>query len=483
MSASTSNLLPPSSSSAVPPEAAATPAWKREASERLRAHRSRSRMVAEQASLPGMEDAFDGPPNKAGQIAARVAQRYARIPSWREAMAAEAAARAAAEATAPAKAAAAAAKPAAARRAKATAEAVSRPEATAAPTAEAPLADEVRAPRTARRVAVERAGEPAHESAQPWQPELIRYSVSADSLPAPRSTPAQAHAQAAAWRAESEFFDPLEAAVVEPTRLLPARVLEFPRELIAPRKARPRLAEGPLCDEDAGESRAAAGSRAAAESREASHGSGEGTLGEGTSAAGTSGEAGSERARPAGSRKAAPVLGRQTRDSVPEWQSIYLESEEPVREPQTVAHPSLFGGASLHVAPLGDRVMAGVVDIALTLTAFLIFVLVFAACTTHPPAGRAALAGAGIALLAMGVLYQIVFFSLSAATPGMRYARIALCTFDDENPTRRAMRARVVFLLLSGLALGLGFLWALFDENALGWHDRITQTYQRSYRG
>lgn len=126
--------------------------------------------------------------------------------------------------------------------------------------------------------------------------------------------------------------------------------------------------------------------------------------------------------------------------------------------------------------------MAAFVDVALTLAAFLVFVLVFAACTTHPPAGRAALAGAGIALLAMGVLYQIVFFSLSAATPGMRYARIALCTFDDENPSRRAMRARIAALLLSALALGLGLLWALFDEDALGWHDRITQTYQRSYR-
>jgi hypothetical protein len=64
----------------------------------------------------------------------------------------------------------------------------------------------------------------------------------------------------------------------------------------------------------------------------------------------------------------------------------------------------------------------------------------------------------------------------------MRYAKIALCTFDDENPTRRAMRSRIAALMLSALPLGLGFLWAIFDEDALCWHDRITQTYQRSYR-
>lgn len=136
----------------------------------------------------------------------------------------------------------------------------------------------------------------------------------------------------------------------------------------------------------------------------------------------------------------------------------------------------------LHVAPVADRFMAAVVDVAITLGAFLLFVLVFVACTTHPPAGRVAVAGAAATLLATWVLYQLLFFSLSSATPGMRYAKIALCTFDDENPTRHSMRTRIAALLLSALPLGLGFLWILFDEDALGWHDRITQTYQRSYR-
>ena len=96
--------------------------------------------------------------------------------------------------------------------------------------------------------------------------------------------------------------------------------------------------------------------------------------------------------------------------------------------------------------------------------------------------GRIALVGAGAILLAMWVLYQFLFFRLTDATPGMRYAKIALCTFDDENPSRSAMRARIVAMLLSALPLGLGFLWSLFDEDTLSWHDRITRTYQRSYR-
>ena len=79
------------------------------------------------------------------------------------------------------------------------------------------------------------------------------------------------------------------------------------------------------------------------------------------------------------------------------------------------------------------------------------------------------------------MLYQYLFFKYAEGTPGMRYAKIALCTFDDENPTRKAMCRRVLFLLLSAAPLGLGFAWAWFDPDRLCWHDRISRIYQRSY--
>jgi uncharacterized RDD family membrane protein YckC len=77
------------------------------------------------------------------------------------------------------------------------------------------------------------------------------------------------------------------------------------------------------------------------------------------------------------------------------------------------------------------------------------------------------------------MLYQALFFTLAEATPGMRYARISLCTFDDEIPSRAQLRSRLVALLLSLLPLGLGIVWAIFDEEHLSWHDRLSRTYQR----
>ncbi len=404
---SLSPLHPAALDATQPPPDSAAPTWKNEVTARVRAHRSRYGHVPEnQPALPGMENALG-----ASSIAARVAERYARVPSYKDMLAAQA-------------------------------EAAARAAQAAVHAHVATVAE-----------ALESAPRPEPEP-QPFQPDLLRYFVSEDSLPRPRTAPAQAHA--ALHRDIGDVADPLSEAVVEPDRPLPARVIEFPRELIAPRKARPRLADGPISEgAEPGPSVGAPAESAPSPSPE---------------------DAAQLRIFEA-EPEAAPAAARSS-----EWLSIRLDPEGPSREATPCSPSRLAGDLHLHVAPLADRIMAGVVDVALTLAAFLLFALVFVACTTHPPAGRTAVAGATASLLAMWVLYQILFFSLSSATPGMRYAKIALCTFDDENPARHAMRVRIAAMLLSALPLGLGFLWIIFDEDGLSWHDRITQTYQRSYR-
>jgi len=461
------STLPSHAVSAPAPERApdVAPTWKNEVSERLRAHRTRRpRMAENQPALPGME------PAPSSTIAARVAERYSRVPSYREMLAAQAAARAAAEAAALA-AAEAVAKAAAQVAVQAVAEAAAR---AALESHSRELLWDERSPSEAESPVAYPA--PAPES-RPWQPELIRYSVSSDSLPAPRSTPAEARvpvrSQNDAFLPAGGILDPFQEALVEPASPLPARVIEFPRELIAPRKARPRLAEGPLREESTASQDPAASSQRSDQLASASDG-----LFSGSSL--RIFEAEPDTAE--GAVSAARSDGERSPQSVQEWHSIQLDAEGPLPQSKSGSSTSVRDGIHLHVASLEGRAMAGVVDVALTLAAFLVFVLVFAVCTTHFPAGRVAAVGAAITLLAMWILYQFVFFGLSDATPGMRYAKIALCTFDDENPTRKAMRGRIGAQMLSALPLGLGFLWALFDEDSLGWHDRITQTYQRSYR-
>ena len=93
------------------------------------------------------------------------------------------------------------------------------------------------------------------------------------------------------------------------------------------------------------------------------------------------------------------------------------------------------------------------------------------------------LMGASVAatLTAMFLIYQMLFFTLAESTPGMRYARIGLCTFGDSNPTRKAMRRRVWAMLMAASPLGLGVIWMALDGEGLGWHDRMTRMYPRAY--
>ena len=91
------------------------------------------------------------------------------------------------------------------------------------------------------------------------------------------------------------------------------------------------------------------------------------------------------------------------------------------------------------------------------------------------------LGAVAVAGMFLYVLYQGLFFSLAHATPGMRCTRIALCTFDDENPTRGATQRRLGAVLLSVIPFGLGFVWAMLDEDRLTWHDRLSKIYSRSY--
>jgi len=81
-------------------------------------------------------------------------------------------------------------------------------------------------------------------------------------------------------------------------------------------------------------------------------------------------------------------------------------------------------------------------------------------------------------------VYEYVLITYSGSTPGMEMAQMRLSCFDGESPGKRRRRGRALAMILSAVSFGLGFLWCLFDEDTLCWHDRITRTYPiRGARG
>jgi uncharacterized RDD family membrane protein YckC len=77
-------------------------------------------------------------------------------------------------------------------------------------------------------------------------------------------------------------------------------------------------------------------------------------------------------------------------------------------------------------------------------------------------------------------VYQHLFLLFAGRTIGMSLRGIRLRTFDGCAPQWKQRRRRVRFMFISFAAVALGFLWALVDEDALCWHDRISRTFPTS---
>lgn len=217
---------------------------------------------------------------------------------------------------------------------------------------------------------------------------------------------------------------------------IPGNLLEFPRVLVAARKARARYAEGPL-REDTSQLRIFEVEAV---------------------------------------QTAAPVA----EPAGPEWSSIWLDAlaTPSAEEAEEAGYPM---AQRPETAAISQRVMAGMVDGCLLGAGYVGFATVFVWRAEMLPTLAVAGMATAVVLGFLYLMYQMLFFTLGEATPGMRYARIGLCTFGDENPTRGAMRRRTLAVLLAACPLGLGFLWACLDEDRLGWHDRISRMYPRSY--
>ncbi len=232
---------------------------------------------------------------------------------------------------------------------------------------------------------------------------------------------------------------------LEPPTGLPTNLIEFPRQLVAARKARPRLAEGPLREE-----------------------------------ADRAPERAQLRIFEVEAESFSTVPSPVMESALPEWSSIRLDSWQAPHE-TAVPDAQVSLALPLYTAAVSTRCMAAAVDACCLLTVFLLSAAAAGYASPVLPTGLAAVAAAGGSLLLLGVLYLLFFFTFTDATPGMRYARIALCTFNDDNPTRSAMRRRLLATALSVVPMGLGLVWACLDDDRLGWHDRISRMYQREY--
>ena len=451
--------------STLPNQANLSPSWKQEVNQRVAAHKDRR--TSSIAELEADSATHRSASSRAAAAAARVAARYANVPSYSEILAGEAraAVRAAEAATR------------AAIEAQAAAESV-LDELEAASAAE-PTWELTPFPAGFLAEAVEQ-----QESAEAgqgndlaggmaphgegfeirWERDLPVRPVEDEAGytmhgATPQETPesSRVNGMGSAWVGrDGHGGEAIET--VEPAEAIHANLIEFPREIVATRRVRPRLADGPW---------AATGGQLSIFEVDPS------TISMEPAAA------------VAGDGASLPAW------TGPEWSGIELDAQ-PRREylepapAESVAQPArmdqaLDGVSHLEQAPMSLRLMAAIVNGSLVTAVFLAVAGIGAANAKALPSLRVSEVYASLGLATLGALYLLLFHYFSKGTPGMRYAGISLCTLDGQTPTRTQRCKRLGALLLSVLPVGLGIVWAIFDEDHLSWHDRLSQTYLRKY--
>jgi uncharacterized RDD family membrane protein YckC len=158
---------------------------------------------------------------------------------------------------------------------------------------------------------------------------------------------------------------------------------------------------------------------------------------------------------------------------------VELDTPHPLLETVPADIQSFEAELPLPVAALSAQATCMAIDSAIAMAAFVLFAWIVRTNTdielTHRPVIVAVVAFA--ALFWAG--YHFLFLYFSQNTPGMLLTQLAFCTFDDTIPCRATRMRRAAALLLSMISMGMGFFWALLDEDRLGWHDRISRTYLR----
>lgn len=138
---------------------------------------------------------------------------------------------------------------------------------------------------------------------------------------------------------------------------------------------------------------------------------------------------------------------------------------------------------SLPVASLLPRIAAMVYDSLLVISIAMVYGAVFLAIKhavlqiEMQPGQRASIGNAGF----MGMLLLIegffwFFWCRGGQTLGMRTWRLQLRSADGGEVTWSQALIRGLTAPLSLAALGLGYLWCLWDRDGATWHDKLSGT-------
>ena len=129
------------------------------------------------------------------------------------------------------------------------------------------------------------------------------------------------------------------------------------------------------------------------------------------------------------------------------------------------------------VASIDERRRALWIDVACLAFAYGGFLALFSSLGGHFTLSKLSATVCFFTFAFVYIQYFGLFTVFGGSTPGMMFSGIQVASFTGDAPTGRQYLLRAVGYLLSAGTCFLGFLWVLWDEDGLTWHDRLSKTY------
>jgi uncharacterized RDD family membrane protein YckC len=129
------------------------------------------------------------------------------------------------------------------------------------------------------------------------------------------------------------------------------------------------------------------------------------------------------------------------------------------------------------VAAIEERRIAGLIDAGCLLFAYGAFLTLFGSLGGQFTFSKLSAAVCIATFVIVYLQYFALFTVFGGTTPGMMLRGLHVVSFSGEAPSPRQTLWRSVGYMLSAGTFFMGFLWALWDEDALTWHDRLSHTY------
>jgi uncharacterized RDD family membrane protein YckC len=129
------------------------------------------------------------------------------------------------------------------------------------------------------------------------------------------------------------------------------------------------------------------------------------------------------------------------------------------------------------LASMDDRRLAALIDFLCLLFAYGGFLTLFGSLGGQFTMSKLSAAVYASTFAIVYLQYFALFTVFGGTTPGMMMRSLEVVSFSGEPPTPRQMLLRSAGYILSAGTFFLGFFWAMWDEDELTWHDRLSRTH------